>query len=328
MNKQLIRIACLALAASPIITAHAEKPPTIRATTTVTSDAPDGASVDVFEVDESKRPLGIARAAVGDAERTVKRIFSFSGDAIERPLIISSSSIDEEQVGNMEEDMNIMSRILEKATDDDDDDVDRKAMGIHLWAIGQGNKGARNLYLDGHGAIFFLNVNIPLAPTSAKPEPEEKKESASTSWERARRELYGRGEGEPEIFERKIRDAEPYSAEKVTNLKNALIDSLKNATHIRGLKENETVTLVIQGASGGSRVRAITGNGRRDGHGGSIAFSGAPGWAPASKSMMTLRAKKGDIDAFAKGRLDEDEFRKKVTVAAYRTGGRSESPGR
>lgn len=327
MNKQIIRIACLALAASPILTAHAEKPPTIRATTKVSGEAPAGASVDVFEVEDSKGPLGIARAAVGDAERTVKRIFSFSGDAIERPLIISSSSIDEEEIGNLEEDMNIMSRILEKATDDDDDN-DRKAMGIHLWAIGQGNKGARNLYLDGHGAIFFLNVNIPLAPTSAKPEPEEKKESASTSWEKARKELYGRGEGEPEVFERKIREAEPYNAEKVTNLKNALIDTLKNATHIRGLKENETVTLVIQGVSGGSRVRTITGKGRRDMHVESYAFSAAPGWSPASKSVMTLRAKKSDIDAFAKGRLDEDEFRKKVTVAAYRTGGRGESPGK
>lgn len=326
MNKQIIRIACLALAASPIITAHAEKPPTIRATTTVSGEAPGSASVDVFELEDSKGPLGIARAAVGDAERTVKRIFSFSGDAIERPLIISSSSIGEEEVGNLEEDMNIMSRILEKATDDDDDN-DRKAMGIHLWAIGQG-KGARNLYLDGHGAIFFLNVNIPLTPTAAKSEPEEKKESASSSWEKARKELYGRGEGDPDVFERRVRETEPYNAEKVTNLKNALIDSLKNATHIRGLKENETVTVVIQGASSGSRVRAITGRVPRAIQVESYGLPVAPGLSPASKSIMTLRAKKGDIDAFAKGRLDESEFRKKVTVAAYRTGGRGESPGK
>jgi hypothetical protein len=36
---------------------------------------------------------------------------------------------------------------------------------------------------------------------------------------------------------------------------------------------------------------------------------------------MTLRAKKSDIDSFAKGKTDLDDFRKKVSTAIYQAPG-------
>ena len=38
---------------------------------------------------------------------------------------------------------------------------------------------------------------------------------------------------------------------------------------------------------------------------------------PRTASTLTLRAKKADIDAFFKGKLSLDEFRKRVTIALY-----------
>jgi hypothetical protein len=35
------------------------------------------------------------------------------------------------------------------------------------------------------------------------------------------------------------------------------------------------------------------------------------------ESMLILRAKKSDVDHFAKGKLDLDDFRKKVQIQAY-----------
>ena len=38
---------------------------------------------------------------------------------------------------------------------------------------------------------------------------------------------------------------------------------------------------------------------------------------PARGTILTIRVKKSDADAFAKGKLDIDDFRKKATVTTY-----------
>jgi hypothetical protein len=37
----------------------------------------------------------------------------------------------------------------------------------------------------------------------------------------------------------------------------------------------------------------------------------------AGESVLTIHAKKSDIDAFAKGKINSDEFRKKASVLIY-----------
>jgi hypothetical protein len=38
---------------------------------------------------------------------------------------------------------------------------------------------------------------------------------------------------------------------------------------------------------------------------------------PARGSILTIRVKKSDVDSFAKGKLDLDQFRKKASMTIY-----------
>ena len=273
--------------------------------------------VEIEAIDEDT--LGLHRM-LGDTERTVRKIFAGPMET-ERPLIISATQLDEKALANLDEDLTIMARVLDKSIHRGAEDGDQKAMGIHLWAIGGGPKGARNMYIDGHGAIFTVNVNMPLIAPATKPEPTEKKETANSTWEEARNELYGRDE-ERRIEKRKVGDKRPvipYNAARVEDLKKDLSEALKNATHIRGLKDNDYVTIVVQGAGSGSSQARIVGP-KDD----VFAFAYA-GSNSGGRSTMTLRAKKSDIDAFAKGRTELDDFRKKVSIAVHQTPASSSS---
>ncbi len=283
-----------------------------------------------IELRDDGDDIAIARAGAADAAMTVRKIFAGGGEAQDRPLIIASSSPDEKSIAALDEDLNIMARILDKAVDRGSDDDRKGAMGIHFWALNQGGgRSARNFYLEGYGAVFTLNVNMPLLAPPSKPQAEEKKENTSSSWEDARNELYGREErGQFKRAPGDRRPSVPYDADRVEALKKDLTEALKNATHIRSLKDNEHVTIVVQGSGSDIGVqRRVLGPKkeiiREDVFG--YAFAGSGG---GPRSVMTLRAKKSDIDAFAKGKTDLDDFRKKVSVAVYQTpGGGSATQG-
>jgi hypothetical protein len=44
---------------------------------------------------------------------------------------------------------------------------------------------------------------------------------------------------------------------------------------------------------------------------------GSPDMGSASSTVLTIRVKKSDIDAFAKGDLDLEQFQKKVKIFTY-----------
>jgi hypothetical protein len=198
-------------------------------------------------------------------------------------------------------------------------------MGIRLWAIGGGNRGARNLYIDGYGAIFTVNVNMPLVAPLEKPEVEEKKETTSSTWDEARNELYGREEKRRGEFKRghpEKRPSMPFDAERVEELKKDLSEALKNATHIRSLKDNESVTIVVQGPGIDNNVqRTIKVGPKGEFFEGDVFTYGFAGPGGGARSVMTLRAKKSDIDSFAQGKTELDDFRKAVSVTTYQTPG-------
>jgi len=118
---------------------------------------------------------------------------------------------------------------------------------------------------------------------------------------------------------------EEYSAEKVSNLKNALIEALKDATNIRNLKSDDSITVCVFGGS------TLPGNSRAHtqmlpGLPGVTGYAGTAmaGQTPFGRvrlvmrgTVLTIRAKKSDVDAFAKGKLNLDEFRKKTSLTTY-----------
>jgi hypothetical protein len=231
-----------------------------------------------------------------------------------------------------EEDLNVMARILEKAlVAREDHGPDRRAMGIAISMLGPPSSAPRNLYLDGYGAVFFLDVNFPLLPPP-KPEAEPKsKEPVSSEWEEAQRELDAARSPEGKLgfknwprFKNPAGDGADYDADRVEQLKDSILESLKNATHIRDLKPEESVTVVVTSAAGVRSERQFTR--RSSGDGRSVrATADAVFYAPDSsrtpagrtETTLTIRVKKSEADAFAKGKMDLDEFRKQASVRVY-----------
>jgi len=181
--------------------------------------------------------------------------------------------------------------------------------------------------LEGYGAVFFLEVAFPLLPPPKKTEEVKAKPPVSSEWEEARRKLDAARSPEPRVngVFRNNRGGFEYDADKVDRLKDDLLDSLKNASHIRDLKPEESITVVVTGSSGNRPQRVVSRRNSGDGKNNRTAVeeihrdvSFAPGVPGAhSESTMTMRVKKADAEAFASRKLDLEEFRKRSTTRTY-----------
>jgi hypothetical protein len=231
-----------------------------------------------------------------------------------KPLVIFSSNPEAKEQGNLEEDLAVMAHIFDKSLEDLPGGQPRgfKAAGIDvLFAPGQ--SPMRSFYLEGYGAVFLLNVSFPLVPPPQKAERE--KPAVDSAWAEAQDELFG----QPNDMRYGAGGAEEYSEEKVTRLKESLFETLKNATNIRGLKPDDSVTVAVFGGSSSTRAknrgakRAMVGK-----EGDMMLWQEADG--PRRQTMLTVRVKKADIDAYAKGKLSPEDFQKRARLTAYNSG--------
>src|ERR1041385_2063239 len=87
-----------------------------------------------------------------------------------------------------EQELKLMAHILEKAAVSGDE-RNARAVGIYYRSPFGISSPMRNLYLEGYGAIFFMNVNYPLTPPATKADVTEPKEDRDAEWEEARREV-------------------------------------------------------------------------------------------------------------------------------------------
>lgn len=255
------------------------------------------------------------------------------GAAASRTLVIPQEAADSKAISEVEEDLNVMAHILNKAVSGDDKVA--RAMGITLYSRHFGSAPTpENLYVEGHGAIFFLDVNYPLLAPPTKEATTPAKERTSNEWEQARREIsrtspaygaMGVGGGEDVFYGASggglSGSAVPaYDADKVEGLKKDLISALKNAAHIRRLKSDESVTVVVTspglvGDSKSGKVFAAAEEAYRR----ALVLQDQLGSPSDSNSAgkLILSAKKADAEAYQKGDLGYDEFRKKVSVVLY-----------
>jgi len=278
------------------------------------------------QADQQFRVAQAASASsVAPVAQRLQSIVRRSPGASGKTLVIRSSETDAKDQVNLEEDLAVMSHIFDKAIDEnlgEDGHAWKHPMGIDVFFAPSSNP-MRSLYLEGYGALFLFNVGIPLLPPPAKAEPQKEKSPVDSNWDQARQELYGQ-HAEGKTVTGPIKE---YSEEKVNRLKDALLEALKNATNIRNLKPNDSVTVcVFGGASPGALRFAATAKG-------ALAAGeepeeprpwptppGQPYRGPAAGTMMTIRVKKTDVDDFAKGKLNLDEFHKKAKISNY-TGG-------
>jgi hypothetical protein len=104
-----------------------------------------------------------------------------------------------------------------------------------------------------------------------------------------------------------------YDTEKVELLKKNLVETLKHAANMQALKPDESVVLTVTGRaitsttviSRGKSVKWVFRSNWWEPLADESRTASYPMLAP---SVLTIRAKKSDIDVFSKGELDFDEF--------------------
>lgn len=308
----------LASLTAPLISQGQQPPP---------ADHPPGPPrvVEQVEVRDVFAPVAVEiQHAQAEVSRAMKDMdvklralkVGFQGPDASRLLVVPPGDATGEQVGQLREDLAIMSRVLQKAANPEAGK--RPSFRLHFGDVRWGGQTDLDaLYLDGFGALFLLNVDFPLTEAAKDTDtPKEKQGAKDTAWEQARRELSGRPDDELHWSEDSQEDGpKPFDAEKVSSLKQRLIQALASAGNIRALKSGDQVVVQVTGRSPRQPRPAIT-QGRSGGVGGayrSAVFLG-DGPEPGPAATLTLKVKKSDLDRRATGGLGEQDFAKTVTV--------------
>jgi hypothetical protein len=153
--------------------------------------------------------------------------------------------------------------------------------------FGEKARETKGIYLEGYGAVFFVKVGFPLtAPPQVEEQEKQTEADVDPVWRLAEQELY-----EPEKLKKSkaVSAAAKYNEGKVEDLKRRLIRTLKHSANIRSLKPDEQLIVTVQG----------------------------PQLASGRAKVLSIRAKKSDIDTFGKDEMDSDVFRKKVQILMY-----------
>ena len=269
------------------------------------------------------------------------KAYGYHAPPVGRPAIIEFSEPDPHSVDTLQEDLNVMSLLFAKKLEDAvGENSPTYRMGIPLL-LRSAKRGIESLYIDGFGALFTVNVNFPVVPPPAIKAKENNHTTGSDDWDKARKELYGGGQTE-EPMNLYGRGAAPYDAEQVGALKRALLEAMKNAANIRGLKAEEWVVATVFGGEsvetgpgmaggsggGGGGGGATTGRSRAGGGASNVTPQEAAGLlelislgAAVSRTgratVLNVRVRKADAESFAKGKLTFDQFEQKATIAAY-----------
>jgi hypothetical protein len=263
-------------------------------------------------------------------------------------LVIPTMEVDARKLAETSEDMRVMLQILREKLSEPR--LIRGELIDYGDFFGDAGRAGEVFYLQGHAVMFVLRVDFPLAP-SAPPqasEGEASKEGADPVWQRARQKLQNpalrggpTGQTPGTTFER---------------IKETLLQSLKHAANIRNVGSDEWVilTVVSQNEPSGAPAPASAGGSysNRGGmwfEGGSYSTSSAsfgpsgggthadsktysrgangspgrvnrvPSGAASATPMtvLTIQAKKGDIDVFAKGDLNLEQFQQRVKTFTY-----------
>ena len=221
-------------------------------------------------------------------------------------VVVPDQPVNPQQISMMLEDMRIMSRILEKELREFD--LPKRQfdeLGFVSW--GSGKPNIRGLYLDGYGLVFQLQVGFPLISQGEEETSEAEEEPVDKVWHETRQEIF-----EPARPRSQKSDREEYDPERVEGLKATIARTLRHAANIRTLEENECVVVIVTS----SRQRD---NNLRPYYlptqNSSMAMMGLG--SPHEASVLSIKATKANIDAFAKKALDLNQFRSRLQVVLY-----------
>jgi hypothetical protein len=284
---------------------------------TATAPSTTPRPVEPYEAALERQAAHVARQAA-DAERQVnlvaKQVAGMTSyrDGVP-PVQVRFSPADSKAAQEMDEDLAVMGLLIDQAIDEP-----QSAMGIDM-VFTSGSRSVRGMYIEGAGTLYMIKVGFPLlGPEKAEEKAEEK--PADSEWDKARQTLRGQ---KPSIeWESGSRSSTQFDPKQVDALKKVLLNTMKNGANFRHLKPDEHLSFAVFGRP--SPVRAsVHKNGfsqdapsnKRGGSNYAITWSSSSGSDPGT--VMTFKARKADIDAFAKGEMDYDAFAGKVITTAY-----------
>lgn len=249
------------------------------------------------------------------------------------PVVIQFGGKDSSAIAAMEEDLAVMTHIIDRAIERAGENGPDEKLGVPLYYT-SGGKSVRALYLEGFGPLFMVKVNFPVHAAAAAGENQAAEKQEDSEWEIARRKLYGVNEDTRWIG---VSSGVPYEAARVEALKKHLIPALKNASNMKGVKPDEYVnvsvfgspdTIVAEARPSKKGTRSVTSQKPATPKSDADAFETEAKPQPYRTTLevarttlqgtvLTLRAKKSDIDAAAKGSLDDAAFARKITANSY-----------
>jgi hypothetical protein len=285
---------------------------------------------------EVPSPAPMLHVAQANLERAVSeltlRTYLSSNPSRESdgPVMVHFGSWDDQTRGQVEEDLLVMSRLIERklAPLTETSSAGRRR---GLLISSSGARAVRSFYFDGFGAVFMLRVRMSLvAPDDAAESVSDR--AADRSWEQAWRDVFGDTEEDDGPGLGDINGAN-FDTNDVIRLKSALLLALKHASNIRHLKSDEMISLTVFGTSP-PRSKAEIGKApsRRTAVDNSEPKSDGPASEkrPETKTerardrsradqatVFTVRVKKRDVDAFANNDLTPEQFRQKTVMHAY-----------
>jgi len=256
-------------------------------------------------------------------------------------LVVPTAEMKAEELAAIKQDMSIMTRIFDKKLNyplrlGEGETIVLGGLfasnrGKHF--ISDDDKATKAIYVGGYGALFFIKVNFPLSPPP-EVKVEKIEEGVDPVWEETKQEIYAPEEARTTIlaspddigFDEVLKSMRAgtsalpeYDAEKVDELKRKLIKTLKHAANIRVLKPQDWVVLAVTGTAQPVVITEI--HVLKDDEA-SKTITITPKIQevkPASSStVLTIRVKKSDIDAFSKGELDFDKFRERTQILTSR----------
>jgi len=239
-----------------------------------------------------------------------------------RVLVIPTEETRGQDIITIMEDLNVMSRILDKRLEDAD--LGRDCDWFYGSSFLEWNMPVtKSIYIEDSGVLFLKQVDFPLSPPDKPKGGDKGAEDFDPVWEQTRREMYfGRNAWRQR---HKKRSKEEYDAKKVEDLKMTLLQTLRHTANIRNLEPDKwiIVTVIGSGESGGFTVGTLKSKSAvivHDQDTKTVRTVAAPSPGEAgfsSPTVLTIRAEKSDVDDFAEGNIDFDEFREKVQIFTY-----------
>jgi hypothetical protein len=243
------------------------------------------------------------------------------GSLTEPVLVIPGKPMDPQAVDQAVEDLSVMSRILEKNAFGEyymlgspgamsvldlyrSSTRNAAGPGVLFPVLGR----AKPMYLGGYGAVFFIQVGYPLLPPPEAPKEPPAGQQEDSVWAEAKRSVF-----EPQTHralpQGETEAVEPYHRQKVDDVRNALVVLMKHAANVRILEPAEQVTIVVQGPMA-PVLRRVQDP--------SLGATSQP--APVTtggKTVLMLRATKADVDLYAKGQLNQEQFEQRLQIVTY-----------